>query len=72
MIFHATALSSYSAKVRLVLCIKGVDFEEREPPGGYRSERYRALVPMGTLPAIQEGDWVLSESEAINEYLEER
>ena len=27
---------------------------------------------MGTLPAIQEGDWVLSESEAINEYLEER
>lgn len=72
MIFYATALSSYSAKVRLVLCIKGVDFEEREPPGGYRSEAYRALVPMGTLPAIQEGDWVLSESEAINEYLEER
>ena len=72
MIFHATALSSYSAKVRLVLCVKGVDFEERAPAQGYRSAEYRALVPMGTLPAIQEGDWVLSESEAINEYLEER
>lgn len=72
MIFHATALSSYSAKVRLVLCVKGVDFEERAPAQGYRSAVYRALVPMGTLPAIQEGDWVLSESEAINEYLEER
>ena len=72
MIFHATALSSYSAKVRLVLCVKGIEFEERAPKNGYRSAEYRALVPMGTMPAIQEGDWVLSESEAINEYLEER
>ena len=72
MIFYASALSSYSAKVRVALCVKQVDFEERAPPGGYRSAQYRALVPMGTLPAIQVGDWVLSESEAINEYLEER
>ena len=72
MIFYATALSSYSAKVRIALCAKGVVFEERLPPGGYRSAQYQAIVPMGKLPAIQEGDWVLSESEAINEYLEER
>jgi glutathione S-transferase len=71
MIFHATALSSYSAKVRIVLCVKQVPHEERAPVQGYRSPEYRAVVPMGTLPAIQEGDWVLSESEAINEYLEE-
>ena len=72
MIFHATPLSSYSAKVRIVLCVKGVPHEERAPAGGYRSPEYRAIVPMGTLPALQDGDWVLSESEAINEYLEER
>ena len=72
MIFHATALSSYSAKVRIVLCVKGVPHEERAPAGGYRSPEYRAIVPMGTLPALQQGDWVLSESEVINEYLEER
>lgn len=72
MIFHATPLSSYSAKVRIVLCVKGVPHEERAPSQGYRSAEYRAVVPMGTLPALQEGDWVLSESEAINEYLEER
>ncbi len=71
MIFYATPLSSYSAKVRIVLCVKGVNFEERQPPNGYRSAEYRAIVPMGTLPAIQLDDWVLSESEAINEYLEE-
>lgn len=71
MIFHASALSSYSAKVRIVLCVKNIAFEERTPPHGYRSAEYRAIVPMGTLPAIQLGDWVLSESEAINEFLEE-
>jgi len=71
MIFHASPLSSYSAKVRIVLCVKAVAHEERAPAQGYRSAGYRAIVPMGTLPALQDGDWVLSESEAINEYLEE-
>ena len=33
MIFYATALSSYSAKVRIVLCAKGLRFDERLPPG---------------------------------------
>lgn len=72
MIFYANTLSSYSAKVRIVLAVKGIAVEEVAPPGGYRSADYRAIVPMGTLPAVRVGDWVLSESEAINEYLEER
>ena len=72
MIFYAMPGSSYSAKVRIVLVAKNVDFEEREPPGGYRSETYRRIVPMGTVPAIVDDALVLSESEAINEYLEER
>ncbi len=72
MIFYATPVSSYSAKVRIVLAVKGIAHDEIAPPGGYRSADYRAIVPMGTLPAIRIGDWVLSESEVINEYLEER
>lgn len=72
MIFYALPVSSYSAKVRIVLVAKGVPFGEREPPGGYRSEAYRAIVPTGTLPAIDDDGFVLAESEAINEYLEER
>ena len=72
MIFYATPVSSYSAKVRIVLVAKGIPFEERVPPGGYKSEAYRAIVPMGTLPAIDDDGFVLSESEAISEYLEER
>ena len=71
MIFYGTPLSSYSAKVRIVLQVKGVAYDEVPPPGGYRSDEYRAIVPTGTLPAIRIGDWVLSESEAINEFLDE-
>ena len=44
MIFQSTALSSYSAKVRVVLCVKGLDFEERAPAHGYRSPEYRAVM----------------------------
>jgi len=72
MIFYASALSSYSAKVRIVLSVKGIAVEEVAPPGGYRSAEYRAIVPMGSMPAIRLRDWVLSESEVINEYLEEQ
>ncbi len=72
MIFYASPVSSYSAKVRIVLRAKHIAFEERLPPGGYRSAAYREIVPMGTLPAIDDAGFVLSESEVINEYLEER
>lgn len=72
MILYAVPLSSYSAKVRIALIAKGVAFEEREPPGSYRSAAYREIVPMCTVPAIDDEGFVLSESEAINEYLEER
>lgn len=72
MIFYAEPLSSYSAKVRIVLAVKDIAAQELAPPGGYGSAQYRAIVPMGTVPALRVGDWVLSESEVINEYLEER
>ena len=72
MIFYALPISTYSAKVRIVLRAKQVAFEERPPPGGYRSAGYRDIVPMGTLPALDDDGFILSESEAINEYLEER
>lgn len=72
IVFYGTALSGYSAKLRIVLENKGVAFEEREPPQGYRSAAYRSLVPMGTIPAIVVGGLVLSESEVIAEFLEER
>jgi maleylpyruvate isomerase len=72
MILYQTALSSYSLKVRLALALKGCSVELREPPeGSYRSAAYRALVPAATVPALVDGRVVLTESDAIIEYVEE-
>ena len=73
MIFYWTKLSSYSAKLRIACALKGLTPELRLPPeGSYRSEAYRLIVPTGTVPALVDGDMVLSESDAIAEYLDER
>lgn len=69
--FYGNAISNFAAKVRLVLRLKGLAFEERLPPDGYGSAAYKRIVPMGTIPALVHGDLVLSESETIVEYLEE-
>jgi len=71
MILYGNHLSTYTAKVRIALTYKSISFEEREPPEGYKSERYREIVAMGSIPAIVDGDFVLSESDAIVEYLNE-
>jgi len=64
-------LSSYTAKVRIALEYKGIAYVEREPEGGYRSAAWRETVPTGTIPAIDHDGFLLAESEAILEYLEE-
>ena len=72
MILYQLPVSLYSAKVRFALALKGAQVELREPPGGsYRSEAYRALVPAGTIPALADGDLLLTESDAIIEYIDE-
>ncbi|MCZ8311232.1 MAG: glutathione S-transferase family protein [Magnetospirillum sp.] len=72
MFLYATALSSYSLKVRIAAALKGLALDIREPPGGYRSAEYRAIVPAGTVPALVDGDFILAESDTILEYLEDR
>lgn len=71
MHLYELPLSLYSVKVRLALALKGLDIERREPPGGYRSDAYRAIVPSATIPALIDGDLVLPESDAIVAYLDE-
>lgn len=72
MILYQLPVSLYSAKVRFALALKGCAIELREPPGGsYRSVEYRKLVPAGTIPALVDGDLLLSESDAIIEFVDE-
>jgi glutathione S-transferase len=72
VILYANEVSNFCAKVRIVLALKGVAVEERPPPDGYGSARFRAVAPLGTIPALVDGDLVLHESDVINEYLDER
>ena len=69
--FYSHPVSNFCAKVEIVLRLKGLAFDVCAPPGGYGSEEYKSRVPAGTIPAIVHGDLVLSESETINEYLDE-
>ena len=62
----------YCARVRIVLAEKGVPYEtvvvdlEDRPAWIYEKN------PLGKVPVLEEGDFVLPESAVINEYLEER
>lgn len=68
---YATPESLYCAKLRIALRRKGVAWREVAPEGGCGAAAFRAVVPAGTLPAIDAGGFVLAESEAIAEWLEE-
>lgn len=71
--FYALPLSTYCAKVRIVLRMKSVEFKELVPPGGsYTATEYQQIVPAGSIPAIRKADFVLHDSDAIVEYLEDK
>lgn len=68
---YSVPASLYCAKLRIMLRQKSISFEQLPPPGGYGSDEYRAIVPSGNLPAMMHDGFMLSDSEAIAEYLDE-
>jgi len=68
---YSIPVAVYCAKLRIILRHKAIPFEELPPPDGYGSDAYRGLVPSGNLPAMIHDGFMLSDSEAIAEYLEE-
>jgi len=71
LILYAIAPSLYSAKTRIALRAKGISWEEQHPEGAYNNPEFQAQFPVSTLPAIDDNGFRLSDSEAINEYLNE-
>lgn len=71
MILYAIPISTYSAKVRIALEAKGLDYRVEPPPGGYSTPEYMQLVPLGTIPALVDGEFRSSESDVLIEYLDE-
>jgi len=68
---YSVPVAVYCAKLRIIMRHKSIPFQELPPPGGYGSAEYRAIVPSGNLPAMIHDGFMLSDSEAIAEYLDE-
>jgi glutathione S-transferase len=71
MILYAIPISTYSAKVRIALEAKGLEYSMEPPPGGYSTPEYMQIVPLGTIPALVDGEFCCSESDVLIEYLDE-
>ncbi len=70
---YGGVLSPYVARVRLFGYAKGIELNEVAPPGGMMTEEYKTHNPIGRIPSIVLYDgFVLPESQAICEYLEDR
>lgn len=66
--------SSASYRVRIALALKGLAYEQvpvELRQGEQRRPEYRAVNPQGLVPALVDGNHLLTQSLAIIEYLEE-
>ena len=69
--------SSSSYRVRIALNLKGIAYEQKtvhllRDGGEQKRADYRAVNPLGLVPALVHGERVIVQSVAIGEYLEER
>ena len=72
MILYSEATSPYSAVVRVAVYAKQLPIEIAAPPGGLKSDEYRALSGTGTIPCLILDDGsALPESTVILAYLDE-
>jgi glutathione S-transferase len=73
MILYSETTSPYSAVVRVAVYAKQLAIEIAPPPGGLKSEQYRALSGTGTVPCLRLDDGsALPESTVILAYLDEK
>ena len=71
LILYDLPISSYGCKTRIVLRHKNLNWKSVAPPDGYGSRAYCQIIPAGTIPALDDNGFKLSESEAIAEYINE-
>jgi glutathione S-transferase len=62
----------YCARVRIILAEKGLEYEVVAVDLDDRPSWIYDKNPLGRVPVLEEGDFLLPESAVINEYLEER
>ncbi|WP_108649894.1 maleylacetoacetate isomerase [Dongshaea marina] len=74
MILYGYWRSSAAYRVRIALNLKGLSYQQRSinlAQGEQHDAAYRELNPQGLVPALEDGEVLLTQSSAILEYLEE-
>lgn len=61
----ASALSPFSARLRIAAALKGLDVAFEPAPGGSGSEALKQINPFGQIPVLLAGDVRLVESLAL-------
>jgi glutathione S-transferase len=72
MKLYHNPLSPNVRRVRLTAAVLGIELEEKKldfAKGEHKSAEYLALNPNGAVPTLVDGDFVLTESRAIMQYL---
>ncbi len=72
MKLYLNPLSPNVRRVRLTAAVLGIDLDEKLldfAKGEHKSAEYLALNPNGAVPTLVDGDFVLTESRAIMQYL---
>ena len=72
MKLYTAMLSPFAARCRMAIYAKGLEVEFAEAWGDFSREELAAKNPMTKIPVLEDGEFVLPESETICEYLEDR
>lgn len=74
MKLYEVAMSPFAGRCRMVIYHKGIadKFQFLPPPAMPHSPEWRAINPLGKLPALETGSVILAESEVIVEYLDDK
>jgi glutathione S-transferase len=72
MKLYGVLLSPFVMRVVLAAKVKNTPLEVLSPDSGLKSPEYLALNPMGKMPTLVDGDFVLPESEIIAQYVDDK
>ena len=72
MTLYSGSTDPYSHRCRIVLFEKDMDFEVIDVDMHNKPEEVASISPSGKMPVLVERDLILTESNIINEYIDER
>lgn len=73
MKLYGTPISPFVRKARVALELKGLEYELVDGIfPGTRTPEYLAISPLGKIPAFEDGDTIMCDSNVIVEYLEDQ